>query len=159
METPVAMSTHIVAVEESVVRSVRQILVVARETLQQQRCHIPTAVLHTLDGMIPIVLPYESTDERNTLVDYVKEQALERHAYAVTTVTAVRVLDSRTGEEEEALVLATAVQGGRPHVVVQKFFRDGEQAVERFGDVVEGDEAAGPGQMIIFPDWHEERYH
>jgi hypothetical protein len=159
METPVAVSTHIVAVEESVVQSVRQILPVARETLQRQGCHIPTAVLHTLDGMIPIVLPYDSTEERNALIDYVKAQALAKHAFAVTTVTAVRVVDSRSETEEEALVLATAIQGGRPYVVVQKFSRDLDRAVERFGDVVEGDEAAGPGQMIIFPDWHEERYH
>jgi hypothetical protein len=151
--------THIVAVEESITEAVRSILSIARATLVEQGTHLPTAILHTLEGMFPIILPFKDDEQKRSLVAYVKGQALERHAYAVTTVTCAQVVDSRTGEHDEVLVVATAIQGGRPYVVVQHFSRDSDRIVRDFGEMVEGEDAAMPGQMLIFPDWDEEVKH
>ena len=160
MNYEITMSTSMVALEAAVRESTSKILSIARTTLVQQGTHIPTAILHTLEGLFPIVLPFENNEQKRALVDYVKTQAIERHAFAVTTVTCARVMDSRTGEEdEEALVLATSVQAGKPHVVTQRYWREEDRSVVRFGEVVEGDEAALPGQMMIFPDWNEETRH
>lgn len=153
------MATEIVVVEASVVGTVRQILAVARSTLQQHGTHLPTAVLHTLEGVLPIVLPFKNDEQKRALVEYVKKEAIERHAFAVTTITCARVVDSRTGSESEALVLATAIQGGGPYTVVQHFSRHSDRSIGLFGELTEGDEAAMPGQMIIFPDWQEEVGH
>ena len=92
-------------------------------------------------------------------MSYVKQQALEKHAYAVTTVTCARVIDSRTGEEQESLVLATSIQGGSPHVVTQCFTRGPDRRVIAFSDPEEGDRAAMPGQMFIIPTWNDQIGH
>jgi len=153
------LPTKIVAVEASVAEAVRAILPVARATLVEHGTHLPTAILHTLEGLIPVILPFKDDEQKKGLVEYVKTQALERHAYAVTAVTCAHIVDSRTGKEEEALVVATTVQGGRPYVVIQPFTRDTNGVASVFGDVVEGEEAVMPGQMLIFPDWDEEVRH
>lgn len=160
MNYEITMSTSMVALEAAVRESVDKILSIARTTLVQQGTHIPTAILHTLEGLFPIVLPFEDDEQKRTFVELVKAQAIERHAFAVTTVTCARVVDSRTGEEEEeALVLGTSVQAGQPHMVMQRYWRNAERSVVRFGEVMEGDEATLPGQMMIFPDWDEETRH
>ncbi|MBM3298798.1 MAG: hypothetical protein FJY85_02445 [Deltaproteobacteria bacterium] len=147
------------SVEANVVEAVRRIVSIAQATLREQGTHIPTAVVHTLEGLFPILLPFKDAEQKRALVDYVKEQALESHAYAVTTITCAKIVDSRTGCEDEALVLATSVQGGRPYMVVQRFSRDSNRVVHELGELIEGDEAAMPGQMIIFPDWDQESKH
>ena len=159
MNEEITISTSIMAVEAAVVESVRKILPIARATLQQQGTHLPTAILHTLEGLLPIVLPFKDDEQKRALVAYVKRQAIERHAFAVTVVTCARVVDSRANDEEEALVLATSVQGGAPYSVTQRFWRNDDRSVSRFGEVVEGEEAAVPGQMMILPDWSEEVRH
>lgn len=151
--------TTIVAVEESIAHAVKEILAIARATLREHGSHIPTAILHTLEGLLPIILPFKNAEQKKGLVEYVKIQALQRHAYAVTTVTCARIVDSRTGDEEEALVAATAIQGGSPYVVVQRFSRDSDRVVMEFADPTEGEGAAMPGQMLILPDWEEEVRH
>jgi hypothetical protein len=146
-------------VDQSILDSIHQILEIARFTLQERGEHLPTAVLHTWDGMLPIVLPFEDDAQKKSLMEYVKQQAVEKDAYAVTTVTLARIVDSRTSEEEECLVVATAIQPGRPYVLVQRFSRDAGGRVIDFGPLAEGDDAAMPGQMIIFPLWGDETYH
>ena len=146
-------------VDQSVILTVKEILSISKRTLLDEGTHLPTAVLHTMEGMFPIVLPFKNQEQKAALVEFVKKQALERHAFAVTTVTCARVVDSRTGEEEESLVLTTAIQGGRPHVVVQPYVRGPDRSVTGFGDAEEGDAAAMPGQMMIIPDWEEEVCH
>jgi len=139
--------------------AVRGILAIAQATLLEHGTHIPTAVVHTLEGLFPVLLPYKDEEQRKALVEYVKSRALESHAYAVTTVTCSRIVDSRTKQESEALVLTTAVQGGQPYVVMVHFTRNENLSVEGFGEVIEGDDAVIPGQMIIFPDWDKEQRH
>lgn len=159
MPAELTFSTKIVAVEASITEAVRSILSIARATLVEHGTHLPTAILHTLEGMYPIILPFKDDEEKKTQVTYVKNQALERHAYAVTTVTCARIVDSRSNDEEEVLVVATAIQGGCPYVVAQRFSRDSDRIVRDFAEVVEGEDAAMPGQMLIFPDWDEEVRH
>jgi hypothetical protein len=89
----------------------------------------------------------------------VRKKAVESHAYAVTTVTCARIVDSRSGDEEEALIMATAIQGGRPYYCRQSYIRDRDRRVIAFGELVEGDAAAMPGQMLIMPDWDEQTCH
>lgn len=153
------LPTNIIAVEASIAEAVRAILPIARATLVEQGTHLPTAILHTLEGLVPMILPFENEEQKKGLVEDVKTLALKRHAYAVTTVTCAHIVDSRTGKEDEALVVATTVQGGIPHVVIQHFTRDADGVASVFGDVVEGEEAVSPGQMLIFPDWDEEVRH
>jgi len=159
MNYPVTMSTVIVAVRDLIVESVRKMAPIARQTLQASGSHTPTAILHTISGLLPIVLPYENNEQKIECVEYVKEQALERHAYAVTTITNSSIIDCRTGDGEEALVLATSVQGGQPYVVIQKYTRDKAGFIESFGDITEGADAAIIGQMLIFPEWDRENTH
>lgn len=159
MDEEVKLSSIAVSVAPLIADRVRQIAAIARQNLREQRTHLPTAIVHTLEGMFPIVLPFKNDEQKQALVDYVKEQALERHAFALTTVTCAKVVDSRTGSEEEMLVLATAIQGGRPYVASQTFGRDANNAVADFGELLEGDRAAGPGQMIIYPEWEGETRH
>jgi hypothetical protein len=116
----------IFSVDESIMDAIQQILEIARFTLEEQGDHLPTAVLHTWDGMFPIVLPFEDDAQKRNLVDYVKKQAAEKQAFAVTTITLARIVDFRTHEDEECLVVATAIQPGRPYVVVQRFARGEE---------------------------------
>jgi hypothetical protein len=142
-----------------VTESVRDILGIARETLARHGTHLPTAVLHTLQGLIPIVLPFKDDEQKRALVRYVKKQAIETHAFAVTTVTNARIHDSRTGSEQECLVLATVIQRGRPQVLLQHYSKDEQAGTVEFGAAVTGDEAVVPGQMMIFPDWEEETCH
>ncbi|MBI4965236.1 MAG: hypothetical protein HY913_18315 [Desulfomonile tiedjei] len=149
----------IIDLKSQVAETVREILRIACRTLQEEGSHLPTAVLHTLGGMIPIVLPFEDDDQKRALVDLVKEKALEKGAYAVTTITCARIVDSRTGNEEESLILATSIQRGRPYVVVQPYSRDADRRVIGFGETIEGERAAMPGQMMIFPDWEAETSH
>ena len=151
--------TAIVAVEDSIAYAVKEILGIARATLEEHGSHLPTAILHTLEGLLPIVLPFKSEEQKKGLVEYVKIQAVQRHAYAVTTVTCAKIVDSRSGEEEEAIIAGTVIQGGSPYVMVQRFFRNEDRVVTRFEDPTEGDHAAMPGQMLIFPDWEEEIRH
>jgi hypothetical protein len=149
----------IIPVEQSIDDTLKKILEIARFTLQEHKSHLPTAILHTLEGIFPIVLPFKDDEQKRALMEYVKKQAIESHAFAVTTVTSARVVDSRTGAEEECLVLATVVQRGKPHVVLQYFSRDEKRGVIEFGEVVDGEEAVIPGQMIIFPEWEDEIAH
>jgi hypothetical protein len=139
--------------------SVRAILGIARETLVRHGTHLPTAVLHTLQGLIPIVLPFKDDEQKRALVDYVKRQAIETHAFAVTTVTNARICNSRTGGEQECLVLATVIQRGSPQVLLQHYSKDEQTGDVEFGEAITGDEAIMPGQMMIFPDWEEETCH
>lgn len=156
---PVAMSTVIVAIHDMIVESVRRMAPIARKTLLASGSHIPTAILHTMSGLFPIIIPYETQEQKKTLVEYVKKEAIERHAFAVTTITNSSIIDCRTGMGEEALVLATSIQGGLPYVVIQKYTRNELGAIANFHDILEGDDAAIIGQMIIFPDWDLEHEH
>ena len=150
----------VLAAHESIVATVREILTIARDTLTQEGTHFPTVVLHTMGGRVPIVLQYKDDEQRKALVAYVKQRSVEIHAFAVSTITCARIVDTRTGNEQECLVVATTVQGGVPYVVVQHFARTEPPAdVITFGDVIEGEDAVMPGQMMIFPDWHEEMCH
>jgi hypothetical protein len=153
------MDTMSLTVDQSIMDSIHQILDIARYTLQEQRTHLPTAILHTWQGMFPIVLPFKDDSQKKALVDFVKEQALEKKAFAVTTVTVGRIVNSRTGNEEECLVVATVIQPGRCFMIRQEFFRD--EFLERidFGELREGDDAVVPGQMAIFPVWDNEICH
>jgi len=153
------MAETILHAREAIDQAVETILSIARRTLREQGTHLPTAILHLMDGMLPIVLPFKSEDQRKAIVEYVRAEALRRHAFAVTTVTCARIVDSRSRHEEEALVLTTSIQGGPPHVVIQPFLRNADRSVASFGEVTEGDRAAMPGQMAIFPDWDEETRH
>jgi hypothetical protein len=148
-----------IIVEHTVAEAVQEIVSIAKTTLMETGTHLPTAVLHTVEGMVPIVLPFKDDAQKRALVDYVKVQALARHAYAVTTVTSAKIVDSRTGAEEECLVLATSIRGGRPHFIVQKFVRARDKRVLEFGESAEGDLAATPGQMLIVPPWEDEVSH
>ncbi len=130
-----------------------------RFTLQKQRTHLPTAILHTWQGMFPLVLPFEDDSQKKELVDFVKEQVREKQAYAVTTVTVGRILSTRTGDEEECLVVATVIQPGRAYTIMQKFLRDELRNTIEFGELSEGDDAVVPGQMAIFPAWDHEICH
>ncbi len=148
-----------IIVDESIKEVVRTISGIARQTLLQQGGHLPTAVLHTLEGMVTLVLPFKDGAQRKSLVDYVRRKALESHAYAVTTITCARIVDSRSGEEEESIVIATAIQGGRPYYCRQSYIRDCDQHVIAFGELVEGESAALPGQMLVIPDWDQQTRH
>lgn len=148
-----------ITAEQTVVEAVRAMLPIARQTLQQDGSHLPTVLLHTLDGFFTYVLPFEDDEQKKGLMDYVKRQALEKHAYAVTTVTCARVVDSRRGEEQESIVLATSIQGGTPHIVTQGFTRGPDRQVIAFSEPEEGDRAAMPGQMLIVPPWDDEIGH
>ncbi|MFH0823232.1 MAG: hypothetical protein V2B18_10825 [Pseudomonadota bacterium] len=143
-------------VERSVIEAVRQIAYIARQTLLQQGSHVPTVVLHTVRGYYPIVLPYETSEQKRTQVDFIRRKAMEEHAYAVTTVTNAKVINRRTGKETETIVMATSIQGGRPYFSVQPYVRDELGNVIAFDDPVEGEEAAMPGQMLIVPYWEDE---
>jgi hypothetical protein len=149
----------IIDANQAIIETVRDLLVIARSTLEQYGSHLPTAVIHTVEGIIPIVLPFEDDAQKKILMNYVKKEAVERHSYAVTTITSARIVDSRTGHEQECLVLTTAVQGGRSYVVVQHFSRKEDQNAIDFGEVIEGEDAHMPGQMTIFPDWDHEVCH
>ncbi len=152
-------SSSCIQARDAIVDTVRAIRAIARRTLEEQGFHLPTAILHTMEGVLPLVLSFKNDAQKKALAEFVKDEAVRRHAFAVTTVTCARVLDSRTGEEQEMLVLATAIQGGAPYVVVQPFVRDQNRAVTAVGAVIDGDEAAMPGQMMIIPDWDEEVCH
>jgi hypothetical protein len=149
----------IIDVNQTITETVRELLIIARSTLEKDGSHLPTAIIHTIEGMIPIVLPFEDDAQKKALVDYVKKEAVERHSFAVTTITCARIVDARTGQDQECLVLATSVQGGRSYVVVQHFSRNENPDRIDFGEVVEGVDAEMPGQMTIFPDWDEEVCH
>ncbi len=138
---------------------IREILKIARVTLIESGTHLPTAILHTMDGMFPIVMPFKNEHQKKALVDHVRDAALEKGAFAVTTVTCARVEDPRTGAVEESLVLTTAIQGGAPYVVTQSYERDAQRRVVGFGEITEGDHAALPGQMMIIPSWGKETRH
>ena len=144
---------------ESVIDAARDILSVARKTILEEGTHLPTAILHTLEGLFPILLPFKNNEQKSALVEFVKQQAMEKHAFAVTMITCGRIVNSRTGEEEESLVLATSIQGGRPHLIIQPYFRGPDRHVIGFGDIEEGDLAAMPGQMMIIPPWDEQVSH
>lgn len=159
MDQEVTLSSIIIAVDSLIADRVRKIATIARRNLREQGTHLPTAIVHTMEDMLPIVLPFKNDDQKKALVEYVKDQALRRHAFAITTVTCARLVDSRTGQEEETLVLATTIQGGAPYIAVQSFSRGPTDVVEDFGELVEGDRAAGPGQMMIFADWEGETRH
>ncbi len=159
MDEEVTLSSIMISVDSLIAERVRKIAAIARLNLREQGTHLPTAILHTMDGMFPIVLPFKNDEQKRALIDYVKDQAIQRHAFALTTVSCALVVDSRTGREEETLVLTTAIQGGSPYVAVQTFARGDDDVVAGFGELVEGDRAAGPGQMTIFPNWEGETRH
>lgn len=148
-----------IVVDDTIREVVRTISRIARQTLLEQGSHLPTAVLHTVEGMVTIVLPFKDDTQKRALVDYVRRKALECHAFAVTTVTCAQIVDARSGDQEEALVLATAIQGGKPYYCRQSYIRDQDRHVIAFGELVEGDHAAMPGQMMILPNWEEEISH
>jgi hypothetical protein len=145
-----------ISVDQSILDAIRQVLEVARYTLLEERTHLPTAILHTWQGMVPYILPFKDDAQRTALVDFVKEQVREQQAYAVTTVTLGRMINSRTREEQECLVVATVIQPGRSFVITQAFTRDELRRTVEFGEVREGDDAVMPGQMAIFPSWDDE---
>ena len=149
----------IIDLKESVVEAVQEILRIARSSLEEQGTHPPTAILHTIERMIPIVMPFENDGEKAALTERVKKQVAQHHAHAVTTVTSAQIVDSRTGEKQQCLVAATAMQGGRPYVAVQYFSKDEDTGAVEFGEVIEGEDAEMPGQMIIIPEWEEETCH
>ena len=144
------------SVDQSIMDAIRQILDVARYTLLEQQTHLPTAILHTWEGMFPYVLPFKSARQKEALVDFVKEQVREKQAFAVTTVTLGRIVNSRTGADEECLVMVTVIQPGRSYAITQTFVRDELRNTLEFGELREGDDAAMPGQMAIFPIWENE---
>jgi hypothetical protein len=153
-------NTTIIDVNQSLVEIIRELLEIARRTVQAEGTHLPTAILHNMEGMYPIVLPFKNVEQKQALVDYVKKQAVETHCFAVTTITEAKIVDSRTGSEQECLVLATAVQGGQVYTVVQHFSKNKDMGgMIEFGEVLEGDNATCPGQMVILPEWEEEVSH
>lgn len=149
------LETKIVAVDESVKRAVEVMLPIARDTLRRDGCHSPTAVLHTLTGVIPILLTFQDIVQRRDQVEQVKVMALEEDAFAVSAITSAKVVDYRSSEFEEALVIATTIRGAKPYVVTQSFLRDPNGAVTSFKDPLEGEDAFMVGQMMIFPEWDE----
>lgn len=149
----------IIDLYELVVGQVRELLPIAQGTLREYGTHFPTAILHTPDGLVPIVLPFKNDDQKRAMVARVKVQATEASAYAVTMITCARVVDSRTDEEYESLVLTTSVYRGPPHFMTQPFFRDADRRVVAFAEPREGDDAAMPGQMMIVPEWEDELEH
>lgn len=146
----------IIDLYEMIVGHVRELLPIARLTLQEHGSHLPTAILHSAEGLFPIVLPFKNEEQKRALVEHVKGRALKMSAYAVTTITCARIVDARTGEEHESLILATCIHRGRPYYMTQEFSRDTDRRVVSFGEPKEGDEAAMPGQMMIIPEWQEE---
>lgn len=146
-------------IERAVRDAARELLAMARGMLLDQGTFLPTAVIHTEEGLYPTVLPFKTEEQRKQLVESVKEKAVEMDAYAVTTLTCARLVDSRTGVEEETVVLTTVIQGGEPYTVVQPYTRDENRSVLCFGEISEGDAAAMPGQMTIYPEWPEETVH
>jgi len=155
----VTLSTVIVAVKDMIVESVNKMAPIARQTLRTSGSHTPTAILHTISGLLPILLPFENNEQKRECVEYVKKEALKRQAYAVTTITNSSIIDCRTGSGEEALVLATSIQGGQPYVVIQKYTRDKFGLIEDFHYIVEGEDAFIVGQMLIYPEWDTETTH
>ena len=145
--------------EHTIVERVRTIMAIARQNLLETGSHLPMAILHTIEGVFPIMLPFKDIDQKRALIQFVKGQALEKKAFAVSTITCAKVIDSRTGEKEESIVVATAVQGGRPHYASQSYVRGPDRHVLAFGKAVEGDGAATPGQMMIIPEWDRETRH
>jgi hypothetical protein len=145
----------IIDLKSSIVSLVHEILHIARYTLQEHGTHLPTAILHTMDRMIPIVLPFKDDEQKSALTEHVKKQVAMNHAHAVTTITTARIVDSRTGKQQQCLVIATSIQGGRPYVVLQYFSKNEETGIIDFGLLVEGEDAEIPGQMIIIPEWEE----
>ncbi len=150
---------HQLDIETEIKNALKVIIDIACFTLLEHKTHLPTAVIHTFEGLTPVVLPFRSDEERKRLVERVKRQAIEEHAYAVTTITSASVVDSRTGDKTECLVLASTIQGGRPYIIVQHFTRDPEKREITLGDRSEGADAEAPGQMLIFPEWEEETKH
>lgn len=149
----------ILNLDDSVAESVRAIMGIARDTLVQYGTHLPTVIFHTMEGLLPVILPFKDEGQRKALSEYVKKRAVELHAVALTTVTCARIVDHRSGTHEECIVAATTIQRGRPYVVRQSFSRDETDAVVAFGDMIEGEDAIMPGQMLIFPDWDDETFH
>ena len=148
-----------IEVEQAVKDTVSEIMAIARGALLDQGTFLPTAVVHTKDGLFPLLLPFKNEKQKKALVDMVKKEAVRLHAYAVTTITCARIVDARTGEEEESLVLITAIRGGAPHIAEQSFKRGKNRVVLYFGEICEGDSAGRPGQMMILPDWNDEPVH
>lgn len=147
------LKTCIVAVDEAVKKAVSVILPIARDTLIRDGSHSPTAVLHTMNGAIPVLMTFQDTTQRRDQVEQVKTMAVEENAYAVSAITCAKVVDYRSNEFEETLVIATTVRGLSPYIVTQNFFRDSLGEIKHFSDPVEGEDAWVLGQMLIFPDW------
>jgi hypothetical protein len=156
---PIREDSGVIEVEQAVKDIVPEILAMARGALLDQGTFLPTAFVHTKDGLFPLLLPFKDDMQKKALVDMVKKEAVRLHAYAVTTITCARIVDTRTGEEEESLVVTTAIRGGVPHIAEQSFKRGDNRVVLYFGEVCEGDSAGRPGQMMILPDWNEEPVH
>jgi hypothetical protein len=144
---------------ESVIEDVRKMSAISREVVLREGTHVPTAVIHTMEGTITVALPFKDAHQKRALLDFVRKRAVEFHAFAVTAITCAKIVDPRSGVEEESLVFATAIQGGRPHFMVQTFSRGPDRRVVAFGEPKEGDHAAMPGQMLIVPAWEEEVRH
>ncbi len=147
------LKTFIVAVDEAVKKAVSVILPIARDTLRRDGSHSPTAVLHTMNGAIPVLMTFQDTTQRREQVEQVKIMALQENAYAVSAITCAKVVDHRSNAFEETLVIATAVRGMSPYIVTQNFFRDSSGGIKDFSDPVEGEDAWVLGQMLIFPEW------
>jgi hypothetical protein len=146
-------------VADLALKGAREVLAMARSLVLRQGALYPTAVLHTREGLTPLVLPFKNSEQKRAMVTYVQQRALDLHAYAVTTVTCARVVDSRTREEEESIICVTTVQGGAPLFMAQTLTRDEQGVVICFGDVEEGDSVCGPGQMMILPEWDRQTRH
>lgn len=147
------LTTNIIAIDESVKRAVKVMAPIARDTLKRDGSHSPTAVLHTMSGVIPVLMTFQDAAQRKDQVEQVKIMALTENAYAVSAITCARVIDCRSSHYEEALVIATTVRDCSPYILTQNFLRDNNGNVVSFEDPVEGDDAWTIGQMMIFPDW------
>ncbi len=153
MSGHILLGTCLVAVDESVRKTVNLMLPIARDTLRREGSHSPTAVLHTIKGAIPVLMTFQDQSQRRDQLEQVKMMAVEENAFAVSAITCAKIIDHRLNVFEEALVVATTVRGLRPHIVTQAFSRDTCGNIAGFSDPVEGEDAWVVGQMMIFPDW------
>jgi hypothetical protein len=146
-------TTNIMAIELLVQKSVDIMLPIARDTIRRDGAHSPTAILHTVSRVIPVMMTFQDIRQRRDQVEEVKKMALEEDAYAVSAISCARVVDCRLSVYEEALVIATTARGLPPYFVKQNFIRDAQGNVIMFEDPVKGEDAWAIGQMMILPEW------
>ena len=149
-----------IIVDDSIKEVVRTISGIARQTLLQQGSHLPTAVLHTLEGMVTFVLPFKDDVQKKALVDYVRKKALESHAYAVTTVTSARIVDSRSGRRRRGYRDRHLNPGGGSPTIAGNLTSETVTATSLLsGNSWKGRSLHYRGQMLIIPDWDRQTRH